>query len=125
MARRAFDHRLMPRDGGLLRSLRDIVYIAAERDDRLPRSPARDPGGGNSGDAALDLEAFLLQDGGEVLGSLVLLKSELAEAEDAVYHDLRLLLHGVDLAGEIGLHGSFFFGRDLGLAEGERRKGEE
>ncbi len=40
-------------------------------------------------------------------------KPKLAEAEDAIHHDLRLLLHGVDLAGQIGFHGGFFFRRDL------------
>ncbi len=32
-------------------------------------------------------------------------------------HDLRLLLHGVDLAGEVGLHGGFFIGGDFGLRQ--------
>ena len=96
---RAFDHRLVPADAGLLRGLRDIVDIGAERDDGLSRAPAGHPRGGNSGNAALDLEAFLLQNAGEVLGGLEFLEAEFAEAEDAIHHDLRLLLHGVDLAG--------------------------
>ena len=45
----------------------------------------------------------------------IFLEAQFAEAEDAVHHDLRLLLHGVDLSGEVGLHGGFFFGSGLGL----------
>ncbi len=115
VARRAFDHRIMIGDAGFLRSLRNIVDIGAERDDGLALAPGGDPGGGNSGDAALDLEAFLFENAGEVFRSFEFLEAEFAEAEDAIDHDLRLLLHGVDLAGEVGLHGGFFFGCDLGL----------
>ena len=36
---RAFDHRLVPGDAGLLRRLRNVVDVGAERDHRLARSP--------------------------------------------------------------------------------------
>ena len=81
----------------------------------LPFAPGRHPRGRNPGDAALDLEAFLLQDSGEIFRRLEFLESELAETEDAVHHHLRLLFHAVDLAGQIGLYGSFFLGRGLVL----------
>ena len=122
VAGRAFDHGLVPADAGLLRGLRDVVDIGAERDDGLARAPGGDPGGGNAGDAALDFEAFLFQNAGEVFGGLELLKSQFAEAEDAVDHDLRLLLHGIDLAGEVGLHGSLTLEGHPGLRENARRK---
>ena len=114
---RAFDHGLMPGHAGFLRRLRNIVDVGAERDDRLALAPGGDPGGGNAGDVAIDLEAFFFENAGEVFGCLEFLEAELAEAEDAVDHDLRLLLHGVDLAGEVGLHGGFFIGGDLGLSQ--------
>ena len=104
-----------------MRGLRNVVDIAAQRDHGLSRSPARYPCSGNAGHAALDLEAFFLQDAGEIFRGLNLLKAELTEAEDAVHHDLHLLFHGVDLSGEIGLHGRFFVGRDFGLGEGGER----
>ena len=125
VAGRAFDHRLVPADAGLLRSLRDVVDIGAERDHRLAGSPRRHPRGGNAGDAALDLEAFLLENAGEVLRGLELLEPELAEAEDAIDHDLRLLLHGVDLAGEVGLHGGLPFRRGLRLCKRADRAEQE
>ncbi len=113
VAGRAFDHRIVPSHAGLLRGLRDIVDIGAERDDRLARAPGCHPRGGNARVIALNLEAFLFQNAGEILRRFELLKAKLAEAEDAVHHHLRLLLHGVDLANQIGLHGRLFFRRDL------------
>ena len=90
----------------------------AERDHRLAGAPGGHPGGGDAGDAALDLEAFLFQDAGEVLGGFDLLEAQFAETEDAIDHDLRLLLHGVDLAREVGLHGGLLLGRHFGLGQG-------
>ena len=52
-------------------------------------------------------------------------KPEFAETEHGVHHHLRLLLHGVDLAGQIGLHGGGLFGRNLILREGECREGKQ
>ena len=118
MAGRAFDHGLVPADAGLLGCLRNVVDIGAEGDDGLAGAPGGDPGGGDAGDAALDFEAFLLEDAGEVFGGLEFLEAEFAEAEDAIDHDLRLLLHGIDLAGKVGLHGGLLFGRDFRLGEG-------
>ena len=64
VTRGAFDHRIVIRHAGLLRSLRDIVDIGSERDDRLALPPRRDKCGGNAGDAAFDLESFLLENSG-------------------------------------------------------------
>ena len=125
VAGRALDHRLVPPDAGLLRSLRDIVDVGAERDHGLPGAPRRHPRRRNAGDAALDFEALLLENAGEVLRSLVLLESELAEAEDAIDHHLRLLLHAVDLAGEVGLHGGLPFRRGLRLRRRAGRAEQE
>ena len=126
VARRAFDHRLVPADAGLLRRLRDVVDVAAEGDHGLARSPTGHPRGGNAGDAALDFEALFFEDAGEVLGGFEFLEAQFAEAEDAVHHDLRLFLHAVDLAGEIGLHRRFFFGSDFRLPqESEYTQGHE
>ena len=110
VARSALDHRIVLGHAGLLRGLRNVVDIGAERDHRLALAPGRHPRRRNAGDAALDPEAFFLEDAGEVLRRLEFLEPEFAEAEDAVHHHLRLFLHGVDLAVEIGLHGGFFLG---------------
>ena len=107
MAGGAFDHGRVIGDARLLRRLRDIVDVGAECDHRLSLPPRGDERGGNAGDAALDLEAFFFEEAGEVFGCLEFLESELAEAEDAVDHHLRLLLHAVDLAGHVGPHGRF------------------
>ncbi len=128
VAGRAFDHRLMPGDAGLLRGLRDVIDIGAERDHRLAFAPRSHPSGGDAGHAALDLEAFLFQDARQIFRGFELLEAQLAEAEDAVDHHLRLLLHGIDLAGEVGLHGSFALRRDFGLgkqASGGEQQGWE
>ena len=76
-----------------------------------------------AGNATLDLETFFLENASEVLGGFEFLKSELAETEDTVHHDLRLFLHGVDLAGKVGLHGGFFFRSGFRLSE--RRSGAQ
>ena len=96
----------------------------------LPKSFPYDEGNlsasiDHSKDAALNLEAFFFEDAGEIFAGFELLKPELAEAEDAIHHYLRLLLHGVDLADEVGLDGCLFFGGDGGLREGRRRQGEK
>ena len=74
--------------------------------------------------AALDLEAFLFQNAGEVFRRLEFLKPEFAETEDAIHHHLRLFLHAVDLAGEVGLDGGFFLRREFGLRESAERAGQ-
>jgi hypothetical protein len=117
VAGRAFDHRLMPGDGRLLRCLRNVVDIGAERDDRLALAPGSHPSRGDAGHAALDLETFLFEDSREVFGGFELLEAQLAKAEDTIDHDLRLLFHGIDLASEVGLHGGLAFRRDFGLTE--------
>ena len=118
---RALDHRVVIRDAGLLRSLRDAVDIGTERDHRLAGSPGGHPGGGNPGDAALNVESLGFENSGEVLRGFEFLEAELGEAEDGVHHDLHLIAHAFHLAGEVGLHG-FFLGRvDSG---GDQRAGE-
>ena len=112
---RAFDQRVAIGDAGLLRGLRDAVDVGAERDDRLAAAPGGHPGGGDAGDAALDREALLLEDAGEVLRGLELLEAEFAEAEHHVVHLLaevehRRRLHlgshrGLD-AGDPGVNGA-------------------
>ena len=91
----------------------------------FPCSPGRHERGGNAGDAALDLEAFLLENAGQVFRGFELLKAELAEAEDGIDHHLRLLLHAIDLAGQIGFHRRHFLRRDLLLGGGVRHHHEK
>src|SRR5262249_17361641 len=75
-------------DTGLLRGLRDVVDVRSEGNDRLARSPARHPAGGNAGEVFLNRKAVLPQDAGQVLRRLELLEPELREAEDLVVHAL-------------------------------------
>ena len=82
VARRAFDDRIVIRDAGLLRRLRNAVDVRAQRDHRLARSPGRHERGRDAGDALLDGEAVLPQDVDQVRLRLDLLEAELAEAED-------------------------------------------
>ena len=58
---------------------------------------------GMPGDAALDGEAVLLEDAGQVLRRLDFLEAELAEAEDHVGHLLRHHAHAVDVGGDAAL----------------------
>ncbi len=92
-------------DTGLLRGLRDAVDVGAECDDGLALAPGGHEGGGDSGDAALDLEAVFLEDVGEVFGGVGLVVAELGVAEDCVDHDLDLLGAGVDAGDSLLLHG--------------------
>ena len=55
----------------------------------LPDPQSRRPRGRNAGDAALNREAFLLEDAGQVALRLELLEAELAEAEHRIDHLLR------------------------------------
>src|SRR5205809_98239 len=66
-------------------------------------TPARDPGGGNAGDAPLDDEPVSLEDPGEVRRGLDLLHAELGVREDLVDHLLSELRPGVDGACELRL----------------------
>src|SRR6185369_1398312 len=69
----------------------------------LARAPLREPSGRNAGVAALDREAVLLEDAGQILRRLDFLESELAEAEDLVDHLLRECRQRVDEAHRFGL----------------------
>ena len=100
---RARDHPCATGDAGLLARLRDPVDVGAERDDRRAAAPFRDPRGGDTGDAAFDLEAVLLEDAREVLRRLDLLHPELAEGEDLIDHLLGHLGLGINGGGEVGL----------------------
>ena len=103
MARRARDDRIVIRDAGLLRRLRNVVDVGSERDHRLARAPARHPRGRNAGEVLLNREAVLLEDAGEVLRRLELLEPELAEAEHLIDHPLNELLLAVHLAAHVAL----------------------
>ena len=67
MTRRAFDDGIVIADAGLLRRLRDIVDIGAERDHRLAFAPTGDPGGRDAGVVALDFETILFEDPAQIL----------------------------------------------------------
>ena len=100
---RALDDRIVIRHARLLRRLRDVVDVRADRDHRLARSPRREPGGRDTGVAALDFEAVLFEDLGEIFRRLELLEAELAEAEDLVDHLLRHHAHRLDVGGGFAL----------------------
>src|SRR3990172_12384211 len=97
--RRSFDERVVVRDSRFLRSLGNAVDVAPEGDDRFSRAPARHPGGGDAGDSLFDFEPVLSQKGHEIARGLDFLKSQLAEAEDLVDHDLGELRHLAHLGG--------------------------
>src|SRR5579871_660713 len=97
-------HRVVPSDAGLLRSARYVVDIRSQRDHRLAFAPGREPSSRNTGNSPLDLEAFSFENSGQVFRSLELLEPQLPKAEDAVDHYLGLLLHAIDLAGQIRFH---------------------
>ena len=99
VAGRAEDDGIVIRDAGLLRGLRNAVDVRAERDGGAASTvrPRSHVAGGDAGDAALDLEAVLLQQVAEVLRGLELLKPELAVAVEGIDHDLDELGVAVDL----------------------------
>ena len=118
MPRRAFDHWHVVRHCRLLRGLRDVINIRTQGDDRLPLPPRGNERGGDARHVPLDLEALLLQKTGEIFGGLKLLEAQLAEAEDAVHHHLRLLLHCIHLAYQIRFHTGGLFRRNPILRRG-------
>src|SRR5262245_51303570 len=103
MSGRAFDERVVIRDAGLLRRLRNAVDIRSNRDDRLARSPRRDPRRRHAGVCALDPEAVLLEDVSEIPRSLGFLEAELGVAEDLIDHLLRHHAHGLDFSRGLAL----------------------
>ena len=103
VARRALDDRIVVRDAGLLRGLRNPVDVGPDRDDRLPAAPRRHPRRRNAGDAAFDLESVLLEDAREIFRGFDLLKAQLAVAEHLVDDLLRELAHRVDVGDGIFL----------------------
>ena len=103
VTRRAFDHRRVVGDTGLLRRLRDAVDVGAEREHRLPGSPARHERGRNARDALLHGEAVLFEDVDQVAVGLGLLEAQLGEAEDLVDHLLGEGLHPIDGRNGLGL----------------------
>src|SRR6185437_16535381 len=117
MSRSAQDHRIVIRHAGLLGGLRNIIDIGAESDDWLALSPRCNERCGNARHAALNAESFFFENPSQVFRRLELLKTQLAETENAIYHHLSLFLHTVDLTDEVGFHGGFFFGCDLLLAK--------
>src|SRR5205085_3034270 len=90
--------RVMVADARLLRRLRNVVDIGAERDHWLARAPGGGPRRGDAGDPARHLEAVLLEDASEVVARLDFLEAWFAEAEYHVHHLLREGGHAVDLA---------------------------
>src|SRR6185295_6541778 len=86
VAGRAFDDGIVISHAGFLGSLWYAVDVGDESNDRLARTIACCPGGRDPSDAALDIEAVLLKNSGDVFGSLVLLESKLAEAENLIDH---------------------------------------
>ena len=101
VSRRAIDQRLVTSDARFLRSLGDAIDVRAERDHRFTRSPSRHPCRGNARNAAFDREAFFLEDFGQILRSLELLKPQLSEAEDHVVHHLASFFHRVDVVDDL------------------------
>ena len=122
MARRAVNERRVGRGAGALGGLWYAIDIGADRDDRLAVPPGGKPRGGDAGDAALDGEAFLFENAGQVFGSFEFLETQLAEAEDLVDHDLGLLGAGVDIAQEVGGEGGLFLGLESGGKEEQERE---
>ena len=103
VAGRALNERVLVADARLVAGLRDAVDVGAERDHRFAGAPSGDECGRNSGDAALDLEAVLLEDAGEVFRRLDFLHPELAVREDLIDHLLDHLRSRVDLLRGFGL----------------------
>ena len=116
---RAFDHRRVVGDAGLLRRLRDAVDVGAERDHRLARSPRRHERGRDAGDPLLHGEAVLLEHIDEVAVRLGLLEAELGEAEDGIDHLLGEDLHRLDVSDRVGLEP---LGARIILRRGRRRR---
>src|SRR5882757_4290192 len=98
MSGRSLDHGLVIGYPRLLRGLWNAIDIRTKRNNRFARAPGRGPSGRNSEYPSLYFEALLFQNSSQVLGGLKLLESELAIAEDLIHHDLRLGLHGFDIA---------------------------
>ncbi len=105
MPRCALDHRLAPRDAGRLAGLRDAVDIAAQRDHRAVGAvrPPRRPPRRQARDVALDREAFLLEQRGQIPFGLMLLETDLRIAEQFVVDDLRQLRARLHAADHLGL----------------------
>src|SRR3546814_5360684 len=99
VARRAVDHRLMPRDAGRLTRLRDAIDVAAQCDHRAAGAvrPSRDPARRQARDVALDREPVLFQQGGQIAFGLMLLEPDLGIAEQLIVDDLRSEEHTSEL----------------------------
>ena len=110
VAGRAFDDRIVTGDAGLLRGLRNIVDIGAERDHRLASPHDATHAVGMPAMPRSILKPSFSRMPVRYLRGFEFLKAELAEAEDAIDHHLRLLLHVVDFAGEVGFHAASFSG---------------
>ena len=102
MARRTGHDPVASGRGRLLIGLRNAVDVRAERDDGFAAAPLRYPRGRHAGDTALDSEAVLFEDVGEVLRCLGFLHAEFTEGKDLIGHLLRELRATVDRFGEFG-----------------------
>src|SRR5690606_28538831 len=80
---------------------RQPVDIASQADDRLAFAPPGDPAGRQSGDFALDLEAVLFENLGNIFGRLELVKCQFPEAEDRIVDLLRQLAAAIDACGDL------------------------
>src|SRR5258706_10440852 len=100
VSRSALNHRQVARDPRFLRRLRNVADVRPKGDDGFPRTPGRDPRGGNAEDALADREAVAAQHVDEVAGRFRLLEPKLAVAEDLIDH----------LLGELGVAGDVLDG---------------
>ena len=75
---------LLGRDAPLLGQHGQGVELAQQADDRLSRAVGRDEAGRHAGQAALDLEAGLLERVGQELGGSEFLQAELGVGPDRV-----------------------------------------
>ncbi len=100
VARRPFDERLPISDARLLRGFREAIDVAAERDHRMSGAPPRHPCGRNAGDAALDREAVVFEQSGEIFRRLEFLIGKFAETENGVIDQLRQLAPCLNALGD-------------------------
>ena len=97
------------------------VVLGEDAQDGPARAPGGDEGGGHSGDAAFDGEAFVFQDFGEVAGGLVLLQRDLGEVPEARRHFRDEVFQG----GGVGEGGRLAFVDGLGGGGGGGERGKQ
>ena len=80
----AFDNWVVVSHAGFLRRLRNAVDVTPERDNRLARSPGRNPRRWHLCDSLLYQEPVVAQDASHITGGFELLKTQLAKAKNLV-----------------------------------------